>query len=185
MIDGFGRYKCTSTNAFTRSSPCYCTISCIYGAACAATAVAVCRTIIKRPLGVLSSPLRTASQPASQLCTATKFGSLPKQEITPNKGTHVLAADRMCLLWLWLCYWPDPMPDASRLLPVCQLQSTVHSPLGGASVLHKHCESHNLKPDGRQISRISQGNRRWNLWARVWCIANITLKTTHYPWWVF
>lgn len=57
--------ECTSTNAFTRSSPCYCTISCIYAAACAATAVAVCRTIIKRPLGVFSSPLRNASQPAS------------------------------------------------------------------------------------------------------------------------
>jgi len=84
-------YDCVSANT-NENYPlpaCYCTISCIYAPKCAATAVAVCHTIIKRPLGVFSVQLR-------------KFGSLPKQEISPkqSKATHVLAVDRMCLLLL-------------------------------------------------------------------------------------
>lgn len=63
--------------AFPLSTPpCYCTISRIYAAACAATAVAVCRSIIKRPLGVFSAH-------STEIWVITTA-----RNISPNRGTH-------------------------------------------------------------------------------------------------
>lgn len=125
----------------------YCTISCIYAAACSSTAVAVCRTIIKRPLGVFSALLQNLGHYQSKKSAQTHTCWPSIRCVYCDYDYDYVIVGRWLSIRLSMS---TRQPPDTRPPPI---RPSAHPPIHwrNASGLHRYYGINNLEPAGRQI----------------------------------